>query len=144
MERAMSLGAVPDDGNMNICGTLTPGRQLRAASGVPVAWVTDWVFSGHCWADLGEKSARSGLQPFLLSGGDGGPGRPRDFGELVSDPEDTTAIDGMDAAHELEWLWDAQFPGEDAGDGELREMFAPFGARFPGLAPAVEEELDPE
>jgi hypothetical protein len=101
------------------------------------------VFSGHCWADLGEKSAKSGLQPFLLSGGDGGPGRPRDFGELVSDPEDTTAIEGVDAARELEWWWDAQFPGEDAGDGELRAMFAPFGARFPGLAPAIEEETGP-
>jgi Domain of unknown function (DUF4253) len=29
-------------------------------------------------------------------------------------------------------------------DEELREELAPFGARFPGLAPAVEEELDPE
>jgi hypothetical protein len=27
---------------------------------------------------------------------------------------------------------------------ELREMFAPLGGQFPGLAPAVEEELDPE
>jgi hypothetical protein len=61
----MSLSAVPGDGEMRIPGTGMPqaGRQLRAASGVPVAWV---------------------------------------------------------------------------------EMFAPFGQRFPGLAPAVEEELDPE
>jgi hypothetical protein len=41
------------------------------------------------------------------------------------------------------WWWD---PGaeEFAADEELRAMFAPFGPRFPGLAPAVAEELDPE
>jgi hypothetical protein len=142
----MSLGAVPDDGAMNICGIRAPGQQLRAANGVPVAWVTDWASgsAGPCWTVLGEKSARSGLQPFLLSIRDGGPGPSRDFGEQVSDPEDTTAIDGMDAAYELEWWWDAKFPGEDAEDGELLAMFAPFGARCPGLAPPVEKELDPE
>jgi len=29
-------------------------------------------------------------------------------------------------------------------DKELRALLAPFGTRFPRLAPAVEEELDPE
>ena len=50
----------------------------------------------------------------------------------------------MDVAEVLEgWWWG---PGADelAADEELRAMFAPFGARFPGLAPAVEEGLDPE
>ena len=37
MERAMSLGAVPDDGEMHIAGMWHAGRQLRAASGLPVA-----------------------------------------------------------------------------------------------------------
>jgi hypothetical protein len=146
MERVMSLGAVPDRDEMRLCGIWTPGRQLRAGSGVPVAWITDWTFPGHYWADLAEKYAKSGLQPFLLSGRNGGPGQPRDIGEMVSDPEDTAAIDRMDAAQELKVRWDGLAPGENefAEDDELRAMFAPFGARFPGLAPAVEEELDPE
>ena len=144
----MSLVAVPHDGEMSLCGIRTPGRQLRAGSGVPVAWVADWAFgsAGPCWADLGEKSARSGLQPFLMSRREGGPAGPWDIGEQVSEPEDTTAIDRMDAAHELQRWWDAQVPGEDAfaEDDKLQLMFTPFFGRFPGLAPAVEEGLDPE
>jgi hypothetical protein len=73
--------------------------------------------------------------------------RPWDTGEKVSDPEDTTAIDRMDAAQVLEGWW--RPPGEDelADDPvveDLLAMFAPFGTRFPGLAAAVEEELDSE
>jgi Domain of unknown function (DUF4253) len=138
----MSLGAVPEDGEVHIAGTgmWCPGRQLRAASGVPVVWVSDRAIGdGLVWGDLAEESPESGLQPFLLSGMDGGTARPWDTGEGVSEPEDTTAIDRTDAAQVLDgWWWD---PGEDE---ELREMFAPFGPRFPGLAPAVTEELDPE
>src|SRR5579859_2570842 len=145
MERAMGLGPVPGDGEMHIAGTgmSYPGRQLRAASGAPVAWVSDKpVGGGLVWAALAERSAESGLQPFLLSGLDGGTARPWDTAE-VGEPEDTTAIGAMDAAQVLAGWW---APDEDefAAEEELREMFAPFGARFPGLAPAVREELDPE
>jgi Domain of unknown function (DUF4253) len=148
MERAMGLGAVPDDGEMYIAGTgmWHAGRQLRAASGVPVAWVSDRAVTsaGLIWADVAEKSAESGLQPFLLSGLDGGTARPWDTGEQVGDPEDATAIDGMDAAQVLEGWWWVPSEDEFGEDEELREMFAPFSARFPGLAPAVAEEPDPE
>jgi len=171
MERVMSVGAVPDADEMLIGGMGMPGRQIRAASGgrlqagKPVAWVTDKAFSGAgaIWADLDEKPAEPGLsgyrhaektfrkwpglRPFLLSGLDGGTTRPWDTGEGFSEPEDTTAIDAMDAARVLEGRWAARFPSEEelAKDEEgWRGMFAPFGARFPSLAPAVEEELDPE
>ncbi|WP_342782046.1 DUF4253 domain-containing protein [Trebonia kvetii] len=50
----------------------------------------------------------------------------------------------MDAARVLEGWWPGPSEEELAADEELREMFGPFGERFPGLAPAVEEELDPE
>src|SRR5689334_488421 len=78
MERAMSLAAVPDDGEMYIAGfgMWCPGRQLRAASGVPVVWVSERAIGGLVWGDLAEKSAESGLQPFLLSGMDGDTARP--------------------------------------------------------------------
>ena len=76
----MSLAAVPDDDELSIDGMWLAGRQLRAASGVPVAWVSDTALgSGLVWADLAEESAESGLQPFLLYGQVGGPygrGRP--------------------------------------------------------------------
>lgn len=160
----MSLGAVPDADEMSISGMWMPGRQLRTWSGVPVAWVTGKAFSaaGGAWADLGEKPAEPGLRgirhaeeefrkwpglrPFLLSGMSDEPARPWDTGEAVREPEDTEAIDRMDVAQVLEDRWDGHAPGEDelADDEDLRAMFAPFGTRFPGLAPAVEEELDPE
>jgi hypothetical protein len=145
MERAMSLGAVPDDDEVLIGGMWVQGRQLRAVSGKPVTWVTDkpLLSAGVDWTELGEESAESGLQPFLLSGLDGGTARPWDTGEQVGEPEDAEGIDQMDIAHMLEGWWD--FPsGELAEDEELRGLLAPFGARFPGLAPAVEEEMDPE
>ena len=146
----MSLAAVPDGNQMHIAGTgvLQPGRQLRTWDGVPVAWVTDWAYgsAGIYWTCVSEESAESGLQPFLLADMTREPARPWGTGELISDPEDTTAIDAMDAARLLERWWDIRVPGEEefAEDEELREMLAPFGLRFPGLAPAVEEELDPE
>jgi len=158
MERAMSLGAVPDADMMVMGDIWEPGRQLHTQSGVPVAWVTDRVCGGAGLIsdDPDERSAESGLswfgragetfrrwpglQSFLLSGLDGGTARPWDTGEQVSEPQDTTAIDRMDAAGVLEGWWDAQIPGqgEFAEDEDLREILAPFGGRFPRLAPAVE------
>jgi len=148
MVRAMSLGAVPDDGQMYIAGTgmTHAGRQLRAASGVPVVWVSDKAITsaGIIWTDVAERSAAPGLQPFLLSGLDGGTARPWDTGEQGSEPEDTAAIDRMDAAEVLEGWWWAVSEDELAEDEDLRETLAPFGGRFPGLAPAIQEEPDPE
>jgi hypothetical protein len=142
----MSLSAVPDDGEVHVAGTgmWQAGRRLRAG-GVPVAWVSDRaVGGGLIWADVAEESAESGLQPFLLSGLDGGTARPWDTGEQVSEPEDTGAVDSMDAGQVLDGWWWGPSEEELAADDELREMFGPYGERFPGLAPAVEEELDPE
>jgi hypothetical protein len=138
---------VPDDGEFFVAGTgMSPGgRQLRTASGVPVAWVSDRaVGSGLIWSEVGEQSAESGLQPFLLCVMDGGSARPWDTGEQVGEPEDIEAVDSMDPARVLEGWWPGPSEEELAADEELREMFGPFGERFPGLAPAVEEELDPE
>jgi hypothetical protein len=145
----MSLSAVPDDCEMVINGMWHAGRRLRAGSGVPVVWVSDRALgSGVVWADLVEEFAESGLQPFLLSNMDGGTMQPEltgtRFSAQVSDPENTEAIGRMDAAQVLEGWWDNPTEDELAQDEELREMLAPFSGRFPGLAPAVEEELDPE
>jgi hypothetical protein len=141
----MSLGAAPGDGEVYIDGMGNAGRQLRAGSGVPVARVSDNALgSGLVWAGLAEQSAESGLQPFLPCNPDGGTLRPELTRERFGEPEDTEVIDGMDAAQVLEGWWDDPTEDELAADGELREMLAPFGGRFPSLAPAVEEDLDPE
>jgi hypothetical protein len=142
----MSLGAVPDDDEIWIGGFLVRGRQLRTASGEPIAWISSMPVgsAGLKWDEMGEESAESGLQPFLLSGLHGGTERPWDSGEADGEPEDTTAIDSMDAAQLLDHWWPGHSEEQLAEDEELREIFAPFGERFPGLAPSVEEKLDPE
>jgi hypothetical protein len=81
----VSLDAVPQGDDMYLCAIWAPGRQLRAVSGASVAWVTDWAFPGHYWADLTERSVKSGVQPFLLSRRDRGPRGPGYIGEIVSD-----------------------------------------------------------
>jgi len=125
----MSL-AVPDDDELPIDGMGQPGRQLRAANGTPVTWVTNRVLgcAGLIWADLAERSTESGLQPFLLSGMDGGTERPWDTGEAVSEPEDTSVIDRIDAAQVLSgWWWHFAFSDE-----------AHIGLRdIPGIARAL-------
>jgi hypothetical protein len=142
---AMSVGAVPGD-EMWIGGMLVPGRQLRAASGKPTAWISNGIVgsAGLRWTLLGDEAAESGLQPFLLDGLYGDTARPWDSGEAGSDPDDTTGIDDRGAAQVLDGWWWGPSEEELAVDEDLREMFAPFGERFPGLAPAIEEEIDPE
>jgi hypothetical protein len=89
-------------------------------------------------------SVESGLQPFLLSGLRGSTERPWDSGKSDGEPEDTSAIDGMDAAQLLDHWWPGPSEEQLVEDEEWREMFAPFGEQFPGPAPSVEEELDAE
>ena len=143
-ELAAMATALSDE--MRIGGLLVHGRQLRAASGEPIAWVSGRPVgsAGLKWDELGEKFAESGLQPFLLSGLRGSTERPWDSGEADGEPEDTSAIDGMDASQLLDDWWPSPSEKDLAEDEEWRETFAPFGERFPGLAPSVEEELDPE
>ena len=150
MDRAMSLRAVPADDEMLIGGMWMPGRQVRAHYSRPrppvaVAWVTDRILHGPglYWVELGENAATTGLQPFLLSGLDGGTARPWDNGEFI-EPQDTGSIDTIDVARLLEgWWWDVP-EDEYERDEELRAMLGPSGPRFPGLAPAIDQELDPE
>jgi hypothetical protein len=147
----MSAGVLPEDGEdlAFTIGLYGPGRRHRS-QGRPVTWITDWTQTGagSTWAQLSEKASETGLRPFLLADMAGEPGRPWgipgvDGDEVISDPLDTTAIDRLDAAAVLDgyWWYDEQTFAEDE---EFRAMLAPFGPAFPGLAPAITGELDPE
>lgn len=59
-------------------------------------------------------SQNTGLMPFLAVGPslDGSIERPWDHGEF-GDPAETGGLDDGDVAQVLEWLWDAQIPGDD-------------------------------
>jgi hypothetical protein len=72
----------------------------------------------------------------------GARGRPWDNGEF-DDPEDITALDGIDSAAVQAAGWEDQAPSEQdmAEDDEWRQMIAPFSPLFPGLAPAGEQPL---
>lgn len=136
----MSLGAVPDDDEMLVGGMWLRRRQVRAMYSearppVAVAWATGMALPGpglH-WAGLGEKATATGLQPFLLSGLDGGTARPWDNGEF-SEPQDTGSIDTIDVARLLAGWWWGNIPEEEQ-DEDLRAMLAPFGRGFPVSRP---------
>jgi Domain of unknown function (DUF4253) len=153
----MPLPPVPEDDELTIEGHwLGPGGRVHQLHGwttppVPVAWITDDVrpSAGLTWAGLSLAAVRTGLQPILLSGLGGSTRRPWDEGEF-GDPEDAAAIDGYDAAETLRECWggvepdDEQFEGESPEwVAEYLEKFKPYGAEFPGLAPASTDREDP-
>jgi len=126
-----------------------PGRRHHGQDG-PVAWITDRTqhSPGMTWAWLCEEATETGLRPFLLIDMAGLPGRPWGFpganrSEAIGDPLDTSSIDQLDVAAVLAdyWGYDERTFAEDE---ELRAALAPFGPDFPGLAPAIADEADPE
>lgn len=67
-----------------------------------------------------------------------------DEGEF-DDQGDLSLVAGRDALSEITENWECQLPGDDEEaeqDPEFAEAIAPFGVRFPGLAPSGEQELD--
>jgi hypothetical protein len=145
------MGVLPEDGAdlTFTIGLSGPGRRHRS-EGRPVTWITDrtQTSAGTTWARLSDKAAETGLQPFLLADMAGEPGRPwgtagSDSDEVISAPLDTTAIGPLDADAILAGYWWAD-EKTFAEDEEFRAILAPFGPGFPGLAPAIVGELDPE
>jgi len=128
-------------------------------SGGPVAWATiDAVPGpGRVWQALSDMAPDNGLVPFLLDSLDV-TSRPWDDGEF-NDPADLSPLSGIDAGDLLASMWRGEMgyedePGlggddfdndygddEDEFDEEFAEMIAPFSRQFPGLAPAVDQQL---
>ena len=147
-QEGTALVAVPDGDELYL-GLTMRGRQLRAHSwpgdpGVPVAWVTGKPdrHAGMTWAGLSRQARETGLRPFLLAGLDGTAERPWESGE-IGGPQDTSGIGQVDVAQVLAdgwWIQEEEYEQEP----ELRAMRSPAGREFPGLAPAVSTELEPE
>ena len=146
----MPLPPVPEDERLTVEGqSLGPGGRVFQLHGwtqppVPVAWITNDVRpnAGLKWADLSLAAVRTGLQPILLSGLRGSTRRPWDEGEFGA-PEDSASIDDYDAATILRECWDGAEPDDEQFEGDspewvadYLEKFKPYGAEFPGLAPA--------
>ncbi len=149
----MSQVAVPDDEELDIDGLWMRGRQVCAnfsESRPPqaVAWATDRAQRqpGGAWSRLSHKAPATGLQPILLRGLDAGDTtRPWDDGEF-SDPQDAAAIDEIDVGRLLQSWYEGAAPEQEEydEDEECRAMLAPFGLQFPGLAAALDQQLDAE
>jgi hypothetical protein len=139
----MVKGVLPEEGALRIGAVnLAAGAIISAnyGTGAPVAWATvDPVReAGAVWAALSGVHEETGLVPILLDGLGGDTRRPWDNGEF-----DDTAVSrepkAADVSRLLEDMWsDAVRYAEDA---EAVRDRAPFGRRFPGMAPPEDGQL---
>jgi hypothetical protein len=51
-------------------------------------------------------------------------------------------VDGLELTEVITELWDGEVPDEDEDPEETAELLAPFGRKFPGLAPATSRLAD--
>lgn len=109
--------------------------------GIPLAWVTvrPMTDAGNAWLALSAAHAKTGLVPVLLSRA-GGMNDVSGEAFGLSGTEDISLIDSMSPEEVLAAHWDLseweEFNAYEAG------WRAPFGAEFPGLAPAGRKPLD--
>lgn len=140
----MSGAVLPEDGPALIAGIQLPAGQLiygmESGDEMPIAWATSRPMAGasDVFFALSAAHARTGLVPILLSGSDGMDDIQEDFFGLEG-PEDLSLIDAMDPEEVLAAHWD--LGDEDTFDAYLEHLRAPYGAVFPGLAPAERTRL---
>ncbi|MFJ8793214.1 DUF4253 domain-containing protein [Streptomyces sp. NPDC102462] len=123
---------------------LPPGRLIDATDDgpwpQPLLWHADKSAAPGSWAALGAPAGRVGLLPVLLElgGPQGGPER------WQLSPADTSYPGDHDAEDVLAECWEAVVEDEEEGfDPELARLLAPFGADWPGLAPAGSLTVEP-
>lgn len=141
----MSGATLPEDGPALIAGIQLPAGQriYGMESGdemPPIAWATSRTMAdaSDAFFALSAAHARTGLVPILLSGADGMDDIQEDFFGLEGS-EDLSLIDEMDPEEVLAAQWD--LGDEDTFDAYLERLRAPYGAVFPGLAPAERTRL---
>ncbi|MEW2257541.1 DUF4253 domain-containing protein [Streptomyces sp. NPDC047869] len=129
---------------------LPPGRLVDATADgpwhEPLLWHAEKQAAPGTWAALGAPASRAGLLPVLveLGGTQGGP----DDWELM--PGDMSYPGDHDPEEVLAEYWGDEGAEDDpdaepeAGfDEELAALLEPFGAAWPGLAPAGVLSADP-
>jgi Domain of unknown function (DUF4253) len=134
--------SLPEDGEAVIGGVRLPaGQRVSGFSGDVVVWATDepLAAAGPTWLALSAASEQTGLMPILLAGLNGDTERPWDNGEFDA-PYRVSGIDQLPAERVLAACWSAA-QDEEGDDTAAAAAMAPFGRRFPGLAPAEAEPL---
>ncbi|WBB69534.1 DUF4253 domain-containing protein [Micromonospora sp. WMMD812] len=132
-----------DSGSGLLSPALPPGRTvLETAAGVldePILWISDTRPDPGLWGSLQACHARTGLWPLLLGESRYEAGSPWTTGEL--DPGLIKSRPGDHDADELLAGWWSAYTALDEDDDmlsapERMAVTAPFGQRWPGLAPA--------
>jgi hypothetical protein len=136
----MATGVLPEDGPVQVGPVTLPAgrRQYSEDDGQLVAWATEDPMpdAGRAWLALSAVHAETGLVPVLLEPAPtaGDHGDPPYFGFYL--PADVALMDRMFAETVLARDWSGEFDAPGAAAHR-----APFGDRFPGLAPAESEHL---
>jgi hypothetical protein len=144
----MATAVLPADGAAQVGPVpLPPGRRVVASHGTgqAVAWATSEPVTGAglAWLALSDLHRETGLIPVLITGHDEDGTRPWDDNEF-GDPADLAQLSRMDAAVVLGSAWDGVLPlteEEDVPEPYPAGQRAPFGRRFPGLAPPADSAL---
>ncbi|MBO1419112.1 DUF4253 domain-containing protein [Streptomyces sp. FH025] len=115
---------------------LPPGRPVVGEEGEgerPLLWISDGPAPAGLWEQLHRAHPQSGLWPLLLSPlHDGDDFRPWLSGELY--PDDASDPADHDPAALLRAWWEPEGPEDE---DESAKTLAPYGAAWPGLAPAA-------
>ncbi|MEU9479259.1 DUF4253 domain-containing protein [Streptomyces sp. NPDC048191] len=110
---------------------LPPGRLVDLTDDgpwhEPLLWHAEKPAAPGTWKALGHPAARAGLLPVLLDVG----GSVAGLDDWVLLPGETSYPGDHDAEDVLAEYWE-----EETEDGEIAEEIEPFGAEWPGLAPA--------
>jgi hypothetical protein len=123
---------------------LPPGRLIDATaegpSDEPLLWCADGPARPGDWAALQPARRAAGLLPVLVEG-DGEQGGPEEWQLL---PDEASYPGDHDAEEVLEEFWEEYAADEVAPAEDFDETIAPYGAEWPGLAPATESAADPD
>jgi hypothetical protein len=142
----MGARILPDDGRTRIGGLYLPAgaRTYSVDDDQLVAWVTNDPMpdAGVAWLSLSAVHAETGLVPVLLQADQSElrePGEGPFFGFFHCAP--VPLMDHMPAVDVLSAAWDDRFTFSGS---ECDGARAPFGRRFPGLAPPENVAMSPD
>ncbi|MFE5854216.1 DUF4253 domain-containing protein [Streptomyces sp. NPDC056500] len=130
---------------------LPPGRMITSedsSDGNQILWLSDGPVAPGLWARIRAEHARTGLWPLLLDCRDPGDSefRPWASGELS--PERMSSPGDHDPAELLAHWWHGYTVTGEVDDvlppAERLAVTAPFGQRWPGLAPGRPTGPDPD